>query len=73
MEVEPEKIKKTNRKEIAGKIEALLQIIDKKPKSFGWKTRARVGTKKIWCEHVERPETAGGFGIWGAILKEESL
>ncbi len=53
------------------KINTLLERIDKEPKSFGWKMRARVGTKKRWYNPVGRPETVGGFGVWDAILKEE--
>jgi len=71
IEIDPKKIGKRDRQEIAGKIEALLERVDKEPKSFGWKMRAKVGTKKRWYEPVERPETVGGFGIWDAILKEE--
>jgi hypothetical protein len=71
IEIDPKKIGKRDREEIAGKIEALLERVDKEPKSFGWKMRAKVGTKKRWYEPVERPETVGGFGIWDAILKEE--
>jgi len=69
--VDPKQIEKKDRKEIAQRIETLLNRIDEQPKSFGWKMRSRVGTKKRWYEPVERPETVGGFGIWDAILKEE--
>ncbi|MGC9346150.1 MAG: hypothetical protein ACP5ER_05120 [Candidatus Bathyarchaeales archaeon] len=72
VEIDPKLIEKKDREEIAGKIEALLERIDKEPKPFGWKMRAKVGTKKRWYNPVERPETVGGFGIWEAILKEES-
>jgi len=70
-EIDPKKIEKNDREEIAGKIEALLERIDKEPKGFSWKMRAKVGTKKKWYNPVELPETVGGFGIWEAILKEE--
>jgi hypothetical protein len=70
-EINPKLIEKEDRKEIAGKIEALLERVDSEPKPFGWKMRAKVGTKKRWYNPVERPETVGGFGIWEAILKEE--
>ena len=70
-EINPKLIEKEDRKEIAGKIEALLETIDSEPKPFGWKMRAKIGTKKRWYNPVERPETVGGFGIWEAILKEE--
>lgn len=69
--IDPKQIEKKDREETARKIEDLLERIDKEPKSFGWKMRAKVGTKKRWYNPVERPETVGGFGIWEAILKEE--
>jgi hypothetical protein len=69
--VDPKQIEKKDREVIAQRIETLLNIIDKQPKSFGWKMRSKVGTKKRWYEPVERPETVGGFGIWDAILKKE--
>ena len=71
IEIDPRQIEKKDREEVAQRIETLLDIIDKQPKSFGWKMRSKVGTKKRWYEPVERPETVGGFGIWDAILKEE--
>jgi len=71
-DIDPKLIEKEDRKEVTEKIEALLGRIEKEPKSFGWKMRAKVGTKKKWYNPVERPETVGGFGIWEAILKEES-
>ena len=48
VEINPEKIEKKDREEILAKIDTLLERIDKEPKSFGWKMRARVGTKKRW-------------------------
>jgi hypothetical protein len=71
IQIDPKQIEKEDRNEIVGKIEALLERIDREPKPFGWKMRAKVGTKKKWYNPVERPETVGGFGIWEAILKEE--
>ncbi len=71
VEINPKKIEKKDREEILAKIDTLLERIDKEPKSFGWKMRARVGTKKRWYNPVERPETVGGFGVWDAILKEK--
>jgi hypothetical protein len=61
-------IANTERSDINEKINALLASIETEPKSFGWKMRAKVGTKRQWYNHVERPETVGGFGIWEAIL-----
>jgi len=70
VEINPKQIESKDREEIARKIEVLLERIDKEPKSFSWKMRAKVGTKKKWYNPVELPETVGGFGIWEAILKE---
>jgi hypothetical protein len=72
IQIDPKQIEKEDRNEIVGKIEALLERIDREPKPFGWKMRAKVGTKKKWYNPVERPETVGGFGIWEALQKEES-
>lgn len=38
---------------IENKIDNLLAIIEKEPKSFGWKMRAKIGTKKAWYRKVE--------------------
>ena len=35
------------------RIEGLLQMIEKEPKSLAWKMRSRVGTKKQWYQDVE--------------------
>jgi len=69
-QINPKLIENEDRKEIIGKIESLLERIDRESKPFGWKMRAKVGTKKKWYNPVERPETVGGFGIWEAILQE---
>jgi hypothetical protein len=66
-ELDPQQIRNADREEMSGKIETLLRAIDDKPKSFGWKMRAKVGTMKKWYNPVERPETVGGFGIWEAM------
>ncbi len=58
------------REDISKKIDFLVGKIEAEPKSFGWKMRARVGTKKQWYCHVERPDTVGGFGIWEAIMRK---
>jgi hypothetical protein len=70
--INPKQIEKKDREEIASRIEAILERIEKEPKSFGWRMREKIGTKKRWYNPVERPETVGGFGIWEAILKEKS-
>ncbi|MGB9777922.1 MAG: hypothetical protein ACPLW8_00820 [Candidatus Bathyarchaeales archaeon] len=69
--IDPKQIEKIDREEITRKIDTLLEIIEREPKSLGWKMRAKIGTKKRWYNPVERPETVGGFGIWEAILKEK--
>jgi hypothetical protein len=38
--------------DVKGKIDNLIQEIEKKPKSMKWKIRARTGPKKIWYEEV---------------------
>ncbi|MFH0917363.1 MAG: hypothetical protein V1912_13090, partial [bacterium] len=43
---------------ISGRIDELLFMIDKEPKSLGWKLRAKVGTKKQWYNDVEEVERA---------------
>jgi hypothetical protein len=58
------------RSDIKEKINTLLNRIETEPKSFGWRMRAKVGTKRQWYNHVERPDTVGGFGIWEAILRK---
>jgi len=69
--MDPKQISMQDREEIAQKVDKILEAIDKEPKSFGWKMRAKIGTKKKWYNPVERPETVGGFGIWETLLKEE--
>jgi hypothetical protein len=43
---------------IVFKIDKLLDYIEKEPKSFRWKLRARVGTKQKWYDEVEEVERA---------------
>ncbi|MCW4045078.1 MAG: hypothetical protein NWE94_06130 [Candidatus Bathyarchaeota archaeon] len=69
-QINPALIPNEERAVISEKITALLNRIDAEPKSFGWKMRAKVGAKKQWYNHVERPETVGGFGIWEAMLRK---
>ncbi len=68
--IDPALISDKDRKDIAAKIDTLVSRIEAEPKSFGWKMRAKVGTKKQWYCHVERPDTVGGFGIWEAIMRK---
>jgi hypothetical protein len=68
--IDPARLKNEELGEITDRIEKLLERIEREPKPFKWKMRAKVGTKQRWYNPVERPETVGGFGIWEAILKE---
>jgi hypothetical protein len=43
---------------ISARIDELLAMIEKEPKSLGWKLRAKVGTKKQWYNDVEEVERA---------------
>lgn len=43
---------------ISVRIDELLTMIEKEPKSLGWKLRAKVGTKKQWYNDVEEVERA---------------
>ena len=68
--IEPNLISEMERIDMSKKISTLIDKIESEPKSFGWKMRAKVGTKRQWYCHVERPDTVGGFGIWEAILRK---
>jgi hypothetical protein len=70
VQIDPAQISEKERTDINEKIDTLLKRIESEPKSFAWKMRAKVGTKKQWYCHVERPDTVGGFGIWEAILRK---
>lgn len=48
----------SDREIISGRIDELLDMMEKEPKSVGWKLRARVGTKKQWYNDVEEVERA---------------
>jgi len=43
---------------ISARIDELLEMIEKEPKSLSWKLRAKVGTKKQWYNDVEEVERA---------------
>lgn len=70
VKIDPKLILQEERGNINTKIDMLVKKIEDEPKSFGWKMRAKVGTKKQWYCHVERPDTVGGFGIWEAIMRK---
>jgi hypothetical protein len=57
-------LNETEKSDITSKIGKLLELIDKEPKSSGWKMRSIVGAKKRWYEPVETSQTVGEFGIW---------
>ena len=40
------------------RLDELLDMIEKEPKSVGWKIRSKVGTKKQWYNDVEEVERA---------------
>lgn len=48
----------SDREIIASRIDTLLTMIENESKSFGWKLRAKVGTKKQWYNDVEEVERA---------------
>lgn len=62
--IDPSQISKEVRADIIGKVERILKSIEGHPKSFGWKARSKLGTKKQWYRDVETPQTVGDFGIW---------
>ena len=45
------------------RIEKLVDMIEKEPKSFAWKMRARVGEKKTWYElpEADKPFVVGSY------------
>ena len=48
-----ELLSEKDRRIVSERIDALLNMIEKKPKSFGWKMRARVGPRKKWYNEVD--------------------
>lgn len=58
-----------DKKDISEKIDTVRKYVEEEPKSFSWKMRAKIGTKKQWYRPVETDESVGGFGIWR--LKED--
>jgi len=47
-----ETLKKEDVEDVGGKINKILDEIEKKPKAFKWNMRAKVGTKKKWYREV---------------------
>jgi hypothetical protein len=54
----------TEKSDITSKVSKLLEVIEKEPKTTGWKMRSTIGAKKRWYEPVETSQTVGEFGIW---------
>jgi hypothetical protein len=48
-----EQLSQEDRKDVTSKIASLRQMIEKKPKSLGWKLRARTGTSAKWYREVD--------------------
>lgn len=46
-----------DKRDIETKIDQLIEVIEKTPKSIGWKLRARIGTSKKWYREVESLKT----------------
>jgi hypothetical protein len=47
--------------DMKNKIDILLDMIEKEPKSLTWKMRARTGPKKKWYQEVEEVQVGGEF------------
>lgn len=47
-----EALTKEDHNDVSTKIDALLEVIEKEPKSLGWKMRAKIGTRKKWYTEV---------------------
>jgi hypothetical protein len=57
-------LNETEKSDITSKIGKLLELIEKEPRTSGWKMRSIVGAKKRWYNPVETSQTVGEFGIW---------
>jgi hypothetical protein len=42
-----------DKKDVTTKVDSLLELMEKRPKSMRWKMRARVGDSKVWYRTVE--------------------
>ena len=42
-----------DKKDLTKKVNSLLELMEKQPKSMRWKMRARVGDSKVWYRTVE--------------------
>lgn len=59
-----------DREDIITKIGRLLDYIDREDKSWRWRVRSKVGTKRRWYSIVETDKTVG-FGYWAGIKTKE--
>jgi len=50
--LEEDRIRSDQRNTVNQRVDALLEIIDKEPKTLAWKVREKVGTKKPWYREV---------------------
>jgi hypothetical protein len=57
-----EVLTKEDLKDVSVKINKLLEIIEKEPKSMKWKLRAKIGTQKKWYNEVEEAMLPGSVG-----------
>jgi hypothetical protein len=48
-----QELSEDDRIDVGKKIRALSDILEKQPKTFGWKMRAKIGTKNKWYKDVE--------------------
>jgi hypothetical protein len=46
-----------DKKNIASKIDAILEKIENEPKTISWNLRAKIGSKKKWYKEVDTPKT----------------
>jgi hypothetical protein len=61
---EDEKLDSNEKQDLSSKVDVLLELIEKEPKSTGWRMRSVIGTKRQWYKPVETAQTVGEFGIW---------
>lgn len=62
--VAAENLTENEKQDITPKLDKLLEVIEKEPKSTGWKVRSITGAKRRWYNPVETSQTVGEFGIW---------
>jgi len=60
-----EALTERDHQDVTTKIDKLLEVIEKEPKSMGWKMRAKIGTRKKWYTEV------GEAVLPGASLESE--